>query len=394
MKIKKTNKNSTFKKYLIIYIIILSIVSFTFIMYVLNTLYQYEASFTDNYMTEVVQDITKYAKKGKATKACSVENTNVNSLDTNKESYNDALKQIFKTSNISFTKSSESTEKEPVYNICANNEKIMTVKLEEKKHSKRLGLFSYPVWKVKECNLNSKRGLYYYDIAVPSNYTVEVNGQKLNEDYVAKTVTNESYEELAKYAELPNLIYYELNNFVTQPHIKIIDNNGNSVNYKEENHKIEIENNYIKANTYDEIKDKLASDIDILEIAQNWSLFLTNDLKGTTHGFSTLRKNLIKDSSFYNMAYAWATSIDITFVSSHTLKNPTFTNTSVSDFVVYNENAFSCVVNLEKNMRIANGNEKIDKMRDRMYFVYYDDVNDNINGPTWKLVDMKSITEK
>lgn len=392
MKIK-SKKNSTFKKNLKKYIIILAILSFTFLMYVLNTLYQYESSFAENYMNTVVQNITKTAKKGQISKMCNIDNANINSLEKSNKSYDEALKEIFTTTNISFKKNDKSTTAEPIYDIFSNDKKIITVKLSVKKQEKRLGLFSYPIWQISECNMNCERGLYYYDITVPSNYSIEINGEKLGEEYISETIKDDSYSEIAKYAKLPNTTNYKLDNLLSKPNIKIINDNGTNVDYVEKNNVIQIKNNYITANSYEEIKDKIASDIDVLEIAENWSLFLTDDLQGTMHGFGTLRKNLIKNSNFYNMAYAWATSVDITFVSSHTLKNPTFTNTSVSDFVVYNENAFSCVVKLEKNMRIANTRDKVDTMYDRLYFVYYDDANDNIDGPTWKLVDMKALNK-
>ncbi len=392
MKIKKKEK-STFKRNLKIYVIILAILSFTFLMYVLNTLYQYELSFAENYMNTVVQNITKTAQKGQISKICNINNSDINVLEKHNKTYNEALKEIFKTTNISFKKNDKSTAIEPIYDILSNDKKIMTVKLSIKKQEKRLRLFSYPIWQISECNLNCERGLYYYDITVPSNYSIEINGEKLGEEYISEKTKDDSYSEIAKYAKLPNTNNYKIDNLLSKPDIVITDDNGVNVDYVEKNNKIQVKNNYITANSYEEIKDKIASDIDILEIAKNWSLFLTDDLQGTKHGFGTLRKNLIKNSNFYNMAYAWATSVDITFVSSHTLKNPTFTNTSVSDFVVYNKNAFSCVVKLEKNMRIANTRDKVDTMYDRLYFVYYDDVNDNIDGPTWKLVDMKAITE-
>jgi len=59
-----------------------------------------------------------------------------------------------------------------------------------------------------------------------------------------------------------------------------------------------------------------------------------------------------------------------------------FTNEEVKNCIIYNENAFSCEVTLEKNM-VVSGKDKVDEMNDRLYFVYY-------NGG-YKLVDMKSI---
>ena len=84
----------------------------------------------------------------------------------------------------------------------------------------------------------------------------------------------------------------------------------------------------------------------------------------------------------YEMAWGWATQVDITFVSNHRLKNPVFTNEKLENFIIYNDNAFSVEVTLEKNM-IVNGEDKVDKMHDRLYFIYYEG--------SYKLVDMKSI---
>ena len=89
----------------------------------------------------------------------------------------------------------------------------------------------------------------------------------------------------------------------------------------------------------------------------------------------------------YKYAYKWATNVDITFISQHTFDNPAFSNIKVSNFEIYNENAFSCEVYLEKNMLLTKrGNRKIqDVMNEKMYFAYY-------NGE-WKLVNMQSLSK-
>lgn len=393
---KPTNKRTKFKSFFKLYLILLTILSVMFLIYVMNTLYQYEDSFTDNYMTSVVKDITKTAKKGKISKICNVDSLEINKLDNSGKTYNKAMKDIFKNSEISYkldlsTKNSD----HPVYYIMANNHKIMEVTLKVKERKHRLGLFTYPVWDVDGYKIASERGLEYFDVYVPSNYTVEINGTKLDESYITNKTVNEDYEKFAKYVKLPTMVNYELNNFVQTPKVVIKDEKGNEVNSLIKNNKIEIANSYITAQDYNEAKKHLAGEIDILKLAENWSLFLTDDLKGgTSHGFSLLKPYLIKGSNLYNMASAWATSVDITFVSTHTLKNPTFTNESLTDFVIYNDKAFSCSVNLEKNMRIANGKDKVDIMHDKLYFVYYDDTDDGENNPSWKLIDMKSIVDK
>ena len=92
----------------------------------------------------------------------------------------------------------------------------------------------------------------------------------------------------------------------------------------------------------------------------------------------------MEDSELLKFAYKWATNIDITFISNHTLEKEIFTNEKVENFEVYNENAFSCEVYLEKNMRV-NGKPLQDKMHDKMYFVKQEGI--------WKLVNMESITK-
>ena len=45
-------------------------------------------------------------------------------------------------------------------------------------------------------------------------------------------------------------------------------------------------------------------------------------------------------------------------------------------------------------MKIANGNDKVDVMHDKLYFVYYDDTDDGKDNPQWKMIEMKAVTEK
>ena len=68
----------------------------------MNTLYQYEDSFSDVYMSKVVTDLTKKAKSGKISKVCDVNSLQVNKLDNSGKNYNEALKQIFKNSFLSW----------------------------------------------------------------------------------------------------------------------------------------------------------------------------------------------------------------------------------------------------------------------------------------------------
>ena len=150
---------------------------------------------------------------------------------------------------------------------------------------------------------------------------------------------------------------------------------------------ISSQNNWsIAYNDEETAKKEIKNIPNIIKIAEDWSLFLTNDLSGNLHGYNTINKYLIKDSDISKYAYKWATGIDITFISAHQLLSPTFTNQKTENYEIYSENAFSCEIYLEKNMKV-NGKTMQDKMHERMYFVY-----DKENSG-WKLVNMQSITE-
>lgn len=142
--------------------------------------------------------------------------------------------------------------------------------------------------------------------------------------------------------------------------------------------------------TEQELESKIKNKPDIMKIAEQWSLFLTDDLSGQKHGFNNISQYLIKDSDLYKYAKSWATGIDITFVTSHTLENPTFTNKSISSIEIYSEDAFSAEVYLQKNLRLRTGKKIEDKMHERMYFANYKDENGN---KSWKLVNMQSIVD-
>ncbi len=86
----------------------------------------------------------------------------------------------------------------------------------------------------------------------------------------------------------------------------------------------------------------------------------------------------------YKQAYNWAHSIDITFTSSHTLKNPPFANVRIENFVIYGDSAFSCEVYLEKNMVVKN-EAQTDIMHDMLSFI-------KVDGK-WKLMNIKGIKD-
>lgn len=387
---KEKTKISRFTKFLMIYILVLVLITIIAIIYSNNILIKYEENQIDNYMQGVIANLKKYASEDELGKYINKINVNENEFESNDVSIEKELNELFKfATNIKYEISEISKDEiNPIYDVYVNDYKILEVGLDGSNTETRLILLTFSNWNVSYINVEAEKGFLDFEISVPSNYEVYVNDKKLTEKQIVTSNFDSGLVEISKYVEIPYLIKYEINGLIMKPKYKIIDKNGNEV--REQN--ITIYNEPQKYATLEEAKKQINDIPDIIKIAEDWSLFLSNDLNGSTNGFYTISQYLVKDSYLYNYAYKWATNIDITFISRHTLKNPAFTNEQISNFTIYNDKAFSCDIYLDKNMRIANGKDLVDNMNERMYFAYYDDTNDGINNPLWKLVNMQSIT--
>ncbi|MBQ6539864.1 MAG: hypothetical protein IJL71_02410 [Oscillospiraceae bacterium] len=127
--------------------------------------------------------------------------------------------------------------------------------------------------------------------------------------------------------------------------------------------------------------DEIRSLVDPLQVGEDWSLLMSADTE-----FWAVARHILEGSELYDMAYSWATSIDITFTSIHYLKTPPFTNESVTNFRRISDSCFSVDVSFDKNMVLGDGRELVDSMNSRFYFV-----NTPATGNTWKLVQIKEL---
>lgn len=371
-----------FKKFSIIYFSILIVLCGIFIYYVVDSLIKYENSAIEKYIANLVVDISSDAKRNKISNYINTEEIKVSDLETSGTSVNEAYSNIFKSKKITYELVEDTIDTTPTYNVLANGDILFTIKIKSNGDIHRMGLLTFPDWQIDEITFPNDRGIYYYDLNVLDGYTVSVNNKNLDSNLGKKGKIDEDLAQLSKFTELPIVINYELNNLTTEPEIKVYDQKNNEVSYDKNGREI---NAYELFTTDDVLKlnDKLIANVDILKLAEMWSKFLTDDLAGTYHGYSTIKQYLLEDTDLWDMAYNWSHGVDITFVSGHTLVG--FENEKVSNYVVYNDQAFSCEVYLEKNMRLRSGKAKKDIMHDRFYFVYLNN--------EWKIVSMKAITD-
>ena len=377
---KKTKKPmSLYKKALLIYTGIIITLVIVLLVYVSICIKEYDKYDLDNYIKNSVADLSnKDFVNIIDDKALSV------SKYENFKSKKDIIKAIDKsledTKKITYKEvEEESTNKKPVYDIYYNGGKVLKIKLANKGQIQKIKLLNYTKWEVVDVKSYIEKGLYEVKANIPEDYKLYINEKEVNDKIESSNV---SLALFSQFTEVKKYNSYEITGLIKKPKVVIKNASGKEIKPTIKDGVYTIEETYFKTDDNEVAQSKLVQSFDVLAFAEKYSLFLTNDLSGSYHGFSQMKNYVIEGTDMYKRIYDWAHGIDITFTSKHTLKKPTFTNEKLSNFVIYSDKAFTVDVSLEKNMRVK-GEDRIMKMNDRLSFVYYD------GG--WKLINMESL---
>lgn len=422
---------------------VLMVISLGVLIYVHSALKDYEASQPENILAAQINQLRKSKDSSEFEK--------VLSLDQLRADWNPSQEEIaqfqkdFLASSISFQENHgavDATKK--TFDVLSNGCKVASATLNHEGQETRLLIFTLDRWSVEKIEVSG----YEFHLTVPASVIVKNDGQVLTgtitdgmatydlrsltplnveigdilgnsvpydqsnlptfTDYRVTIPVNytiqgvetvpveaaslEPIEEL-KYVkeycpEVPDTATYVLRLLTDEPDFQILDASGNPVDYTLENRSVTIAGEFAGQDTL-----PLSVDIDPLEVAKLWSLFMTQDLTGSNNGYGQLSPYLIKGSYLQDVAYQWATGIDITFTSSHTLKDPPFQVETVSNYVVYADTCFSCDIRLEKKMVLRTGEEVDDIINSTFYFVKYDNTDNGKDDARWFLADYREILE-
>lgn len=224
---------------------------------------------------------------------------------------------------------------------------------------------------------------YDYEFSVPDNFTVTVNGKDVSEYLVAQTA-NKAYQYCEEYTAMPKQNHYQLSDSMAELQFEIYDNLGQKAEYVMQNGKFEI----VEQTGLEKIPAEVAAEEEIMQIAKNWSYFMTRDLDGTNYGFNTIKKYLVKDSYLYNVAYKWATGIDITMTSAHNTEDNYFTDEKITNFIQYGDNMFSCDISFVKYMYLYKKKLWVDDPTNSTFYFLNQGTAENAQ---WVIVDIQEI---
>lgn len=356
---------SIYKKSLIVFTLLLLIFGEGVLIYVNSSLKEYEKGDINNYLNSLLEEIKKSSMSGNIEKY--FELSSVQSDYETNPSLKKGYKDLMKDAKLSY----EKTKDKNVYDLYADSTKIATVTLDGSKVEHRLSLLTFNKWEIESMESYNDKGLFQVEAYLTSDYDLYINDKKVEEKDILSSEKIKEYEEVYDKVDLPKLNHYKIEYLTRNPKVEVKDKDGKKVEATLKDNVYYV-NDYYKTDSYEDAMKHLNNEYDPLVFAKNWSLFLSDDLPGIRHGLYTLTPNLIEGTKMYQKAYNWATQVDVTFTSIHTLDKETFTNPKVSNFTVYNENAFSAEVYLEKNMTLIDRQKRQIVLHEMIYFVYYD----------------------
>lgn len=383
IKTKQKKRISGFRLFYLMLIAALILCAVLFLGYVRKSLSMYEAAQPERFMDGVLSSIRSMSAEELSEKI-EFPDTDISVFD-DFEAYKQSFAQRLLDSELTLS-GGKNIGKNVVYELCADGEKAAEITIRSVGEDVRLGLMSIPDWELAGIAAGETE-TYTYEITYPSIYRVLINGREPGQENLIGEAPIPGFEYTSKYVDMPVMITCRLENLIAEPEITVYNNLGEKIPFEPDGRTAVIEPVFC-AETYPE---ELKAEADALQIAETWSKFLTRDLSGPKYGLEEARSRFIKGSDFWNMAYDYAVGVDITFVSDHRLVS--FTNESVSDYIRYTEDCFSCVVYFEKNMALSrSGEPRTDIFNSRLFFVYYDDTDDGMDNPRWLISDMQAVT--
>ena len=296
--------------------------------------------------------------------------------------------ESLKGKKLSFAKAKDSyLTEEPVYSLFADGTEFGRVSWEGCDGEVILGVLTVLSWKVVDTEYFWDIPKKSYSIQVPGGYEVCVNGTYLTQKDVAEKIPVAEFDHIRQYADVWDTQVYHIKNAVGDIEIQCFDRFSRPVELN-----VSEDGSFYSADyrTDEEMPEEMKQMA--LNMATKWSMFMTRDLPGDAYGFYDIAGCLIRDSDYYRMAYRWATGVDITFTSDHTLDNPMFMESGIDSYVSYTDTCFSCHIYLKKAMHLTlTGQTVYDVIDSTFFFVKYDDTDDGEINPRWVIADMIQV---
>lgn len=296
------------------------------------------------------------------------------------EDYKNTYLPALKRKGITYEKTSDSYDaKAPVYNLYAGDVLIATVSLQEKSSSPLMAILTVQDWEITKVRPEGITGQNTITITVPDIYTVLINGIEVGErEFTGNRQEMEEFQYSAEYTEVPALVEYKIEGLFEMPDIQIRNALDEDIVFSM------AEDNSVMVDTFQaSVMEKELEDY-VLTNAKNYSNFFSRDLEGCVASIAPLRYMFPQDSYYLVLAENYRRH-DMWMYSGH--GEPVFLNEKVSNYVVYDENFFSCEVYFDKKMILTKTKEERHDIHNTRYYYV------KIDGK-WLIVDMQTVQDE
>ncbi|MBP5281650.1 MAG: hypothetical protein J6Z22_04035 [Lachnospiraceae bacterium] len=268
----------------------------------------------------------------------------------------------------------------PRYELFADGDPVGFVTLKETSSQPFfINLLTLSEWALDKVEMPSIKGEKSVEVTVPDNYQVKINGILADErEQQSGSETASEFEYASAYVTVPSFVTYRVDGLLKTPNVEILNANGESVSFEstEKNEKTLVS---LKEFAESEMPSELETMV--LENAERYTNYFSVDLPGAKQSTRPIRDLFPEDSYYLELAETYRRE-DMWMYSDHAA--PVFKNESVSHYVRYNDECFSCEVYFEKEMRLTKtGKIKVDVTNFRLYYGL-------LNGE-WKIVDIVTL---
>lgn len=368
-----------------VYLAVLILLMMVFLLYARRTLILYEASQPQYLMDALI------ATPG-FTSSMNTAALTFNEFETPKD-YQEQLNLLLEDNALQYHFLKESyTDGSLTYGIYAGETPIGTAVLKPMDTTIRLIAIPVTDWRLTSLEAYEAHGDYSASITAPDNYTVKINDIPLTRAYITDSIPYDELEYSAAYVSVPKQVTYEVSGLKQPAQITVLDADGCElplsgapsadvpiVDAAETSSDAPFTPSnavlcYLPAEK--EIGAELRSIV--LDAVETYSNFFSRDLPGCRESVEPIRGLFPEDSIYLTLADQYRRE-DMQIFSAHT--DTHFINESITEYIPYNDQCFSCRVSFDKSMTLSGGREMIDTTDNVYYFV--------LQNGNWLIADIR-----
>lgn len=268
----------------------------------------------------------------------------------------------------------------PVYRIYADETLVGVLTLREVSSEPLMFILSLCEWEVADAEPVIAAPLESVTVSLPESFGVFVNGERLGaEELNGNAVVLEQFQYAREYVDVPRIVEYHVQGLYEKPVVEIFDTSGVLVEYEET---YESGHTQITVDGFrvSEMPPQLAAQV--LENAERYTNFFSGDLPECRVSVGPIADMFPQDSYYLQLADKYRKE-DMWTYSEHF--TPSFENETVSDYIRYSDDLFSCEVYFDKRIVLTTRQVRIDTTHNRLFYGY-------LEGG-WKILDMQTILD-